>query len=371
MDTELQYRLRICDLRSNDVIDRLDITGVTYDDYIGKTGSLGGTVLIPNRDLAQRAKRALIPGRTMLYLEKSATFGTEIVWGGILWTRTPTSDARGMMTLPIQAGALEGYFRSHRLLVETLTYAGVDQLDIARNLITWAQAQAGGNLGVEIDYSQLSGVPRDRTYSRFDLPWVGNVLDQLASVQGGFEWRIQCYQDSTGRTHRALRLGYPKLTVGATDVVLGKPGRVLSYALPEDATVMGNAWQSRGASINQNQASDSVPLMSALLTTPADIAAGWPRMDGTSDYNSVESQLILDQHAAADLARARTPVVIPSVTYKSGTGQQPQLGSYVRLRLQDDWFPEMQSARYRVVGLKASPDERGRPDTTELYLEAA
>lgn len=365
------YQLRICDLRSDDDLDRLDISGVTYDDYIGKTGSLQGTVTISNRDLAQRAKAALIPGRTMLYLEQSTIFGTETVWGGILWTRTPTADARGMLTLPIQAGALEGYFRSHRLLVDTMTYAGMDQLEIARQLIYWAQSQSGGNLNIEVDYSQVSGVLRDRTYSRYDLPWIGGLVDQLAAVDGGFEWRIQCYADATGQTHRALRLGYPKLTVGVSDVVIDSPGAIRGYALPEDATLMANAWQSRGASINQNQAAASVPLMSPLLTSPTDIAAGWPRMDGTSDYSTIDVQATLDAHAAADLARSRMPVVIPSVSYKSGDRIQPQLGSFVRLRIQDDWYTELHSARYRVVGLKATPEERGRPDSTALYLEAA
>ncbi|MFI6443833.1 hypothetical protein [Kitasatospora sp. NPDC050543] len=361
------YQLRVCDLRSDDDVDLLPIQGVQYDDYIGRTGALSGTIPIPDNAMARRVREAILPGRTMLYLERDE----EIVWGGILWTRTPTRDARGFYTVPIQAASLESYLRSHRLLLDTLTATGVDQLDIARQLVDYAQAASGGNLGVEIDYTQTSGVLRDRTYSRYDLPWLGVLLDQLAATQGGFEWRFQCYRDDTGARHRALRLGYPLLSVGSTDVILSAPGPVTAYALPEDATVQANAWQSRGASTNQNQAAASVPLMSTLLTTPADIAAGWPRLDRSSDYTSVSDPTVLNQHAAADLARAVRPVVIPSVSYTTGTVDQPQLGSYVRLRIKDDWYPEMLSARYRVVGLRATPAERARAETTELYLEAA
>jgi hypothetical protein len=362
------YRLVVADLRSDRVMDVLPVQGVTFDDYIGKTGSFSATVPLPSRDLAQRAKACLLPGRTMLYLERAG----QIAWAGPLWTRTPTMDDRGFESCPIQAGGLEGLFRSHRLLVDTLALAGVDQLDIVRQLIAYCQAQTGGNLGIEIDYSQLSGVLRDRTYSRYDLPWIGSLIDQLAAVDGGFEWRIQCFKDSSGARHRALRLGYPKLTAGTQDVQLSSPGTIASYSLPEDATVQANAWQSRGATNNSSQSSGSVPLMSALLTSPADYTAGWPRLDGSSDYTDVSDQATLDSHAAADLARWRSPVVIPSVKVRTAGVDQPVLGSYVRLKIINFWNPAPGLlARYRVVGLRVEPEERGRAETTELYLEAA
>jgi hypothetical protein len=362
------YRLVVCDLRTDAVLDVLPIAGVSYDDYIGKTGSLSGTVPLPSRDIAQRAKAALLPGRTMLYLER----GGQIAWGGPLWTRTPTMDERGFESCPIQAGGLEGYFRSHRLLVDTLTLAGVDQLDIVRQLIAYCQAQTGGNLGIEIDYAQLSGVLRDRTYSRYDLPWIGGLIDQLAAVDGGFEWRIQCYRDTGGVRHRALRLGYPILTAGSRDIMLSSPGPVCGLALPEDATTAANAWQSRGATTGTNQAASSVPLMSAMLTSPGDYTAGWPRLDGTSDYTDVSVQADLDAHATADLARWRRPITIPAVKIRTAVADVPILGSYIRLRIVNFWNPAPGlSARYRVVGLKVDPEERGRPETAELYLEAA
>ena len=365
------YQLRVCDLRSDDTLDVLPIEGVSFDDYIGKTGSLSGTIPIPNADLATRAKAAILPGRTMAYLER----GGQIVWGGVVWTRTPTMAGR-VHTLPIQGAGLESILRGHRMLTDTLTAAGVDQLDIARGMVDYAQDADGGNLGIEIDYAQTSGVLRDRTYLRYDLPWIGVLLDQLAATEQGFEWRIQCYADTAGVRHRALRLGYPRLTPGGTsttgDTVLTSPGPIVAYQLPEDATGLATAWQSRGASINTNQASASVPLMSALLTRPDLIALGWPRLDGTSDYSSVEQQSTLDQHAAADLARAAAPVTIPAVTILTGEAGLPALGGYVRLRIVDLWFPlPGLQARYRVVGLKVSPAERGRPETCELYLEAA
>ncbi|MGE7432750.1 hypothetical protein [Kitasatospora sp. NPDC001175] len=364
----IEYSLTVCDLVTDRLIDRLPIAQVQYEDYIGRTGTLTGTIPIPDSATAQRARAALIPGRTMVYLTDSA--GT-IAWGGPLWTATPTRDARGYLTCPVQAGTLEGVLRSHRIAYDNLTWTATDQLDIARGLVDYAQAQPGGNLGIEIDRTQLSGVTRDRTYSSYDLPHIGDLLDQLAAVGGGFEWRIQLYTDTSGVRHRALRLGYPILTAGSADVLLSSPGEITAYSLPQDAGGMATTWQSRGAS-SQDATGNSVPLMSALQTSPDLIAAGWPRLDGSSDYSTVSVQATLDGHATADLARARQPVTIPAVSWlRLDTASVPPLGSYIRLRIADDWFTEGLSARYRLVGLRVTPVERGRAESVELFLEAA
>ncbi|GAA1406290.1 hypothetical protein GCM10009639_54010 [Kitasatospora putterlickiae] len=353
----------VCDLVTDRLLDRMTLTGVSYDDYIGKTGSLSATIPVPDTRTARRIREALIPGRTIVHLVEDG----ELTWSGALWTRTRKRDPRAGYSCDIQAAGLESFLRSHRLLYADLVAAGADQFAIARQLTTYAQVQAGGNLGIEMDHTQTSGVPRDRSYSRYDLPYVGDLLDKLAAVENGFEWRIQVWADDTGARHRFLRLGYPKITVGTADLVIPK-SLVGSYSLPEDATTMANAWQSRGASTSTDMGSESVPLMSALLTSPADWAQGWPRLDGTSDYSTVETQDVLDEHAGADLARAARPVAVPQVTV---TGIRPPLGSHVRLRLRDTWHYDGLVARYRVIGYRVQPAERRSARSTDLYLEAA
>ncbi|MCZ9348538.1 hypothetical protein NGM36_01735 [Streptomyces mutabilis] len=358
------YRVLLCDLRSDQLLDVLPVQDVSLDDYIGKTGALRGTVPLANRALADRARRALVPGRTGVWVER----GRDIWWGGILWTLTPASDQRGFLRAQIQAGGWESYLY-RRMLYDTQIAKQVDQLDIARGLVDYVQNTPGGDIGITYD-THTSGVLRDRTYLRYDLPTVGDLLDDLAAVENGFEWRIASYRDTDGRRVKRLRLGYPKITTGAADIVLDHPGPVLSYSWPTDATQKANAWQSRGATINQNQAEDSFPLMSGLLVDDADVAAGWPRLDGSSDYTTVELQPTLDAHARADAAAARAPVEIPEVEVLLGDNVSPALlGATVRLRIRDLWHPTTLDARYRVVGMSITPPERGRPETARLYLE--
>jgi hypothetical protein len=347
-------------------MDRLPVVGASFDDYIGKSGSISGTIPVPDAAMAARVQAAMLPGRTMLWLQR----GMDIAWGGILWTATPTRDERGRWTLPFQGAGVESYFRQHQQLTDTQVSAGVDQLDIARGLISYAQARTGGNIGVEIDYTLTSGVARDRTYLSYDLPWIGQLVDQLAATQNGFEWRINCFRDSTGARHKQLQLGYPKISVGSTDTVLTSPGPITAFSLPQDATVQANAWSSRGASINTNLAATSYPLMSGPFTTAADYTLGWPRLDGSSDYTSVSNQAELDQHAQADLAMQVRPVTIPTVRVLTASGPLPALGSTIRVKIQDPiWYPQGYTVRYRLVGYRVTPEERGRPESADLYLE--
>lgn len=359
------YRLLFCDLRSDQLVDVLPVDGLSLDDYIGKPGALSGTVPIPNRQIAERARRALLPGRTAVWVER----GRDIWWGGILWTLQLASEQRGFLGAQIQCGGWESYLY-RRLLYTTHTADDVDQFDIVRGLVDYVQGETGGNIGITYD-TQTSGVPRDRTYLRYDLPSIGDLIDDLSKVEDGFEWRIGSHRDPVdGRRIKQLHLGHPVLRGGASEVVLDHPGPVLSYAWPVDATRKANAWQSRGASVNTNQAADSYPLTSPVLVADDDIDAGWPRLDGTSDYTTVEQQPTLDAHARADWTAARTPVTIPEIeVLLGGTITPALLGATVRVRIRDLWHPDVLDARFRVVGMSITPPERGRPETARLYLE--
>ncbi|MFH8403731.1 hypothetical protein ACH4FX_03010 [Streptomyces sp. NPDC018019] len=361
------YRALFCDLRTDQLIDALPVQGVSLDDWIGKAGSLGATIPIPNAGLAARVRRAVTPGRTAVWIER----GREIWWGGILWTANVSSSSRGFLSMQIQAATWDSYL-DHRLLYDTMTAAGVDQFDIARQLVDYAQQQAGGDIGIEYD-THASGMLRDRTYSRYDLPTVRDLLSKLGQVEGGFEWRIASYRDpESGRRVKRLRLGAPILRSGTADIVLDHPGPVLTYSWPVDATGQANVWQSRGASSNSNQAADSTPMLSQLLVAEDAIAAGWPRLDGSSDHSTVEQQATLDAHARADWAAARHPLTIPEITVRVTDAISPALlGTTVRLRIRDLWFPEGLDRRYRVVGIAITPPSRGTPETAKLYLEAA
>ncbi|MFE4858136.1 hypothetical protein [Streptomyces sp. NPDC056670] len=361
------YRALFCDLRTDRVIDALPLTEVEFDDFIGKPGQLRATVPLPDAALARRARAALRPGRTAVWLER----GSDIWWGGVLWTCTPAGDERGRLDVQIQAGTFDSYL-DHRILSGDLSFPapGTDQFEIVRALVRHVQEQPGGDIGIVLD-DELSGVLGSHSYAVTDLARVRELIDALAALQYGFEWRVQCYHDSeTGARVKKLQLGHPRITTGSVPIVLDRPGPVLTYSLPTDSTVQANVWLARGETANNNSAAASLPEMSGPAVAAEDLAAGWPRLEGTSDHSGTSDRAVLDGLARAELARARRPQVIPEVTIRVDGRITPALiGAPVLLRVRDGWHQEGPDPRYRVVGLTVTPPGRGKGETAKLYLE--
>ncbi|MER8068376.1 hypothetical protein ABTZ59_08780 [Streptomyces sp. NPDC094034] len=359
------YRALFCDLRTDQVRDAFPISSVSIEDYIGKTGTLTATLTAPDHDTAERVRTAVIPGRTAVWIERDRA----IWWAGIVWTAALSSTDRGIPAqAEIQAATFDSYL-DHRLLTADLTATNLDQLETARRLLAFAQDAEGGDIGIRTT-TQTSGVARTRKYSRYDLPKLRDLLDKLAATDNGFEWRIRCYRDTDGERVKELQLGYPRITTSSTDTdtVLNFPGPIASYRFPYDATTRATHWRSRGATNSTSQR----PLMSAALYIPGAIEEGWPRLDGTSDYTTVTSKTVIDQHATADLREAWNRTTVPEITVNlDAAALTPAiLGATVRLRIADVWADQL-TGRYRVVGFTVRAPESGQPESASLLLDAA
>ncbi|MER5770452.1 hypothetical protein [Streptomyces sp. NPDC001985] len=361
------YRALFCDLRTDRPIDILPLRDVTIDDYIGRPGSLSGTLPVPNAELADRV-RQIEEGRTAVYLERDG----DLWWGGIVWTTTLSADEKGGLSLAVQAATFDSYAARRRIRAD-LAYLQQDQLEIARRLWQHIQSRQGGSIGVSFG-TELSGVPRDMTWRDGDETPLDEAVKQLAEAENGFEHHISVHRDPvTGDRVKLLRLGHPKLRTGSTDLVLDRPGAVLRYSFPRDATRGGSTARTRGAAANSDQSQESRPALSREHVAQDLIDNGYPRVDLSSDHSSVTSVKALDSLAAAQLAEARGAVVIPEVTVRLDDRDlvPPMLlGRTVRLRITDEWHPDGLDARFRIIGIKVAPPQRGRPETAELFLEA-
>ncbi|MFD0370514.1 hypothetical protein [Streptomyces sp. NPDC059071] len=376
MAIDTPYRAIFTDLLSDQTLDILPLRDVSFDDYIGKAGSLSGTIPIPNKEIADRVKKVR-EGRTAVYLER----GGDLWWGGIVWTTTLQSSGRGVLTLGVQAATFDSY-ASRRRIREDITYdTPTPQVQIVRRL--WAELDDQSYPGMPpsdekrrigiTPGSEPDKVTRTVTWRKGDEVLYSEALDQLAAMDNGFEYQILVYRDpSDGTRVRQLRVGEPKITHGATDLVFDRPGAILSYSFPYDATRGGTTAMARGATQNSNAAAPSAPLYGEQQYDAPLLADRWPLLDLSSDHNDISDTIALSALAAAELKAARGAVVIPSISIHLGGIVPPALlGRYSRIRITDEWFSEGLDARYRIVGVKVTPPERGRPDTAELYLEEA
>ncbi|MGW6537543.1 hypothetical protein ACWGBV_25685 [Streptomyces sp. NPDC055051] len=366
MSLDTPYRAVFCDLVTDQTLDILPLRDVSFEDYIGRAGSLSGTVPIPDRTMAERAHK-IKPGRTTVYLER----GGFLWWGGIVWTTNLQGSDRGVVTLSVQAATFDSYAGRRRIRDE-IKYNQTEQFDIVRDL--WDRL--GNGLGASRiepgDDIPAQPVPRTTAYQLGDETVYQEALDQLGAYEDGVEYQILVYRDpAEARRIRRLRLGSPKIRTGATDVVFDRPGTILSYSLPDDATRGGTTSVARGASANNNAAATSRPTLSAQAEAEG-LPDLWPQLDLSTDFNDISDPATLDALARAVLKEAQGSVVIPELSIRlSDIVPSTLLGRTARVRITDEWHPTGLDARYRIVGVKVRPAERGRPDTAELALEEA
>ena len=355
--TDSTYRVIFADVATDQTLDILPVNDLEFDDYIGKPGSFTGTIPIPNTDLAGRVAR-LTEGRTAVYVAR----GADLWWGGVLWTMTPACDDKGVITCAIQAGTFDSY-AGRRYIRSSLTYLNVDQFQVVRNLWQYVQWTSGGNIGLTFG-TETSGTLISPSWRDGDETLVDDAISQLTSATPGFEYCVSVFRDpNSGARTRLLRLGAP-IRSGTTPLIVDKPGSILTYSFPRDATRAATATRARSSS-GQDR-----PLASSVHTADALIAAGYLRLDSSTDYSNVTDLPTLEGYAAANLAAAGTSVVVPSLTVQlDGTFTPQMLGTSIRVRIADRWFQTPLDHTFRIIGFRVKPAQRGRPDTVDLYLD--
>lgn len=365
MVAEFQYFTT--DLRTGIPLTDLPLSGVSFGTRLKTVGDLRGTVplrsLNKNRKLTseqtyQERVRELIAGtvptRTALWVE----FNRELVWGGIIFARNYDS-AAGQWDLSCREfmSFYEDKFfhRDTGDLLARMPFVQVDQLVIARALISHVSAKTGGDIGMILG-SETSGVLRDRTYRVTKYKPILQAVDELSNVINGFDYAVDVFYDAARVPQKRLTLSYPRrgLKRGPdTPLMFEFPGNVLQYTYPEDGSDMATRSHAQGEGSGRD--------MKRSFKTSNLIGAGWPLYEQMRSYTDVKKQSTLDDHAQADLDAADQPTTLPKLTVPIDADYP--LGSFIvgdhaRVRIDDIRFPDGFDQRQRIVGYAVNPDQR-------------
>ncbi|ETK36115.1 hypothetical protein [Microbispora sp. ATCC PTA-5024] len=383
------YRYVAADLLTDAYITDLPLQDVTFTRRIIEPGTLSASVEIPDAVMADRVAKVIPrhpvdpgepdglstgPGRTVIHVYRNG-----VIWGTyLIWSASVQQQGRANPKVTIQGSTLESYLGHVIIRQDIPSFAGVDQVEIARQLITHMQSDPQADLGITLQPG-MSGAVRDRTYLGTEAASYGQRLTELAQVDDGFEWLIDTSVDAgTGVRSKRWKWGYP--TLGSTTGYVFKGDDVLSWQEDIDALRGGTQWQTRGESTNTDVAAGSIPLTS--LITPAQdyIDAGWPRLDQTVDYSTVSEQDTLDNYAAFLAANRGGAVRVHRATVRLGPGTSfspGNLGDYVRIMLVNAWWPVRSgvasfSKSWRVIGIDVRPVSRsdGQEQCTLTFEES-
>lgn len=201
---------------------------------------------------------------------------------------------------------------------DTLTFAGVDQAEIAWTLIAEAQAKAGGHLGIVKGWTGTTptGQLRDRTYEVGDN--IGDRIQELSEVIDGFDYDFVPVSQSA--------LAFQVWSQRGTDrgVVLEYGGAVQKVSRTVDTGNYGNAIRYTGADA----------LVAQQLTAPDVATAPQGRWGAVFGDTNLTTQEALNERAAWQLAQSQVLQPSYSLTLKRGRWWGPDhiwLGDPVRL----------------------------------------
>lgn len=324
-----EYRYLLGDILDNtEIYAELPFTSATYSHVLNSPGAFQGSMSLNQSDaLSTILGESLIMGRSTILVERDGV----LVWGGICWTdETNFQDS----TYTVNAEGWHSYFR-RRTLTETKTYALVEQVDIAADLINWAQAQSGGDIGVGTTGVTPTGRVRDRTYLDYERKNIGEALEQLAAVIDGFDFRYE-----TARSGDVININfltsYPA-TGRETDLVFELGVQLDSASATTDATNLVTHVDAIGAILDpaedpgapEEGDTETVEVEQApLIASVSDITrfTTMPRLDDVISETDIITIPTLEAKALLRLARGSDPVVMPSVGVDPA--QEPRIGSY-------------------------------------------
>lgn len=322
------YRFLTADLATGTIREELPLESVEAEIPRLGAGRFSGRIHARH----SKATRAnLDPGRTLLLIERNL----DIAAHAILWGVRKRGDFLEL------AGAGLWSALERRVIAETRTYPQIDQLVIARDLVSWAQGSGSttwgpttgdslGDLSIAVG-TETSGVLRDRTYYGWELKPLGEAVEQLSEVRDGFDFWVSV-DWSADRTslNRTFHLSYPGRG-RSTEIVLELGANVEDYGLDVDAGLLAN----RVHALGEGEGQDMV------RTSTSDPGSNYVLLEETLSLKDIKELSTLESHALRRLDTRKAPVTSPSLL-EVRLGPTLPFGAWVpgdvvTLRLEDGW----------------------------------
>ena len=235
---------------------------------------------------------------------------------------------------------------AHRYVGEAgAEYVGVDQGQIAWDLIDQSQQRDGGDWGVTDGVGSTSGTLRDRTGILPGTQVLG-LVESLGRVSGGFEWDIS--------PELALRRWYP--TRGTyTGVVLDWGGTIARFQRTITAEQFSSAPMATGGE-------GTVPVVAEAVDVDTDPRGRW---ELARSYPSITNQSTLDARAPWLLDQLGVLRPQHQLVFTQGRWDGPDhvwIGDTVALSLRSGRLAV--DGAHRVLELGVVLDDSGRETVT-------
>jgi hypothetical protein len=286
----------------------------------------------------------------------------QVVYCGLLTDREYDSRTQ---QLRISGRESWAYF-DKRMIEWNLTYNPTDQGLIVQDLLTRAGGSPNGDFRVDLPATaQLTtGTTRQIQYQTVDCQPISAAIEQLASMQNGFEFSLDGYWTAAGILRHQLIFAAPQLGVrGGLLPSWDIPGGVTAYRWLEQGFAMGNEVFAVG-----DDGAGHVQLQRVKQYT-----ASQPLLQIVGSFRPVTYGATLQAWAAQLVARTVAPVVQAYVTVDGMTA--PEFGTYglgddVSLQFADLRFGNV-AGLWRIVGWTLYTPDARQTEAVELIVASA
>jgi hypothetical protein len=353
------------DILSGTVLGEVPLHGVSFDRELNKAGNFQGSAnwdndLVDNNDLFAMTE----PNRTSIFAYRD----DQIVWGGIVWTRTEQSQGKSVQ---ITAQTFESYpYRRVHRPNKTKKYNDKQCAIINtlwEGLQTWVSHSNVGVSVIDTDLLPTIDITREVTVNPWDLRSYGEIIDSITEFDDGCDYYIDCFEAS-GIPVKQLVLNYPMAGAreGVSNLICDYPGNILNYYRTDNASEGNTKWFASG------DGDEAAKVIGQAIDTNK-MNAGYLRTEGVTTHSGVTVQATINAHAAANLRAAPTPRVKWQFDVKAD--EEPHLGSFgmgddVVVTIEGPRYPEGGSEFvFRVVGWSVTPASSEAVEEMSLLLE--
>jgi hypothetical protein len=300
---------------------------------------------------------ATVPGKTGFYIDR----GGQLVWGGILWSRTYQSQAKALSF----TGQTFESFLYQQYIETTQTFVSTDQRNILRSLINYMQAKPYSNVGIVVPSAFTDHITRSTVFYDYEVWSIGKAIENLVGYADGFDYTLEPQYNSSGNPSVTLLtndvLGS---SLDSTGVVLDYPGNIKNYWFPENAS-------SGATSVIGVGAGEGSSMLRTKSSRQDLLSAGYPDIQQVYTNKDVSVADTLSSQVVQTLNQLAVPITVPTVElnpqYEPTFGSF-QLGDFARLAISDPRFPGGAELSIRIVGWDAVPSESDNAEALTLVV---
>lgn len=261
----------------------------------------------------------------------------------IYWWGIPMTEGGGPGEQDIGCDGLFCYFEDRMIDDRTLEWESIDQFNIARDLVLYAQSelyQPNRDFNIGTDIPSLSGKVRTQRYDRPEHQYISDLLREFPTLTDGFDWDIVYGANGLSRNWTPY---YPRKGEAIDDLILEYGKNISNYGYSRSAVELRTQTYATGGSAPNTEEG-------RIEQVYEDVAASvkYGVVQATiSDGTQMDPDWLLEK-ATKDVNQNKAPKGVPEITGVNLTDADLLLkvktGDYVNVRIDDgarqvtEWF---------------------------------